>query len=59
MATVDSGQAKVGQLHLALTGHQDVLRLQVSMHHPIRVKEREAAQQLPHQVLQRVFLFSD
>lgn len=59
MAAVDPGQAEVGQLHLALTGHQDVLRLQVSMHHPIRVKEREAAQQLPHQVLQRVLLFSD
>lgn len=57
VATVDPGQAKVGQLHLALTGHQDVLWLQVSMHHPIGVKERQTAQQLAHQVLQNTLLF--
>lgn len=57
VATVDPGQAKVGQLHLALTGHQNVLWLQVPMHHPIGVKERKTAQQLSHQVLQNKFLF--
>lgn len=57
VAAVDPGQAKVGQLHLALTGHQNVLGLQVSVHHPVRVKEREAAQQLAHQVLQNRFSF--
>lgn len=53
MAAVHPGQAEVGQLHLALAGHQDVLRLQVSMHHPIGVEEGETAQQLSHQVLQK------
>lgn len=57
VTAVDPGQAKVGQLHLALTGHQNILWFQVSMHHPIRVKEREAAQQLPHQVLKNMILF--
>lgn len=53
VAAVDLGEAKVSQLHLTLTGHQNVLWFQVSVHHMVRVKECKAAQQLPHQILQQ------
>lgn len=52
VAAVDLGEAEVSQLHLALAGHKDILRFQVSVHHVVRVKKRQAGQQLPHQVLQ-------
>lgn len=52
MATVNPGQSKVSQLHLALAGYQNILWFQVSVHHAVRVKECKTAQQLPHQVLQ-------
>lgn len=44
----DAGQSEVGQLHLALTGHQNVLGFQVAVHHTIGVKECKTTQQLPH-----------
>lgn len=39
VAAVDPGQSKVSQLHLTLTGHQNILWFQVSVHHTVRVKE--------------------
>ena len=53
MAAVDPGQSKVSQLHLTLAGYQNILWFQVSVHHAVRVKECKAAQQLPHEVLQK------
>ena len=34
-------------------GQQDVLRLQVAVHHAVGVQEAQATQQLTHQVLSR------
>lgn len=53
VAAVDPGQSKVSQLHLALTGYQNILWFQVSVHHAVRVKECKTTQQLFHQVLQK------
>lgn len=51
VAAEDPGQSKVSQLHLALTGDQNILWFQVSVHHTIGVKESQTTQQLSHQVL--------
>lgn len=53
VAAVDPGQSKVCQLHLTLTGNQNILWFQVSVHHTVRVKECKTTHQLPHQVLQK------
>lgn len=53
VAAVDPGQSKVSQLHLALAGYQNILWFQVSVQHTVRVQECKAAQQLPHEVLQK------
>lgn len=53
VAAVNPGQSKVSQLHLALTGYQNILWFQVPVHHAVRVKECKTTQQLFHQVLQK------
>lgn len=53
VAAVDARQAEVCDLHLPAAAHEDVLRLQVAVHHQAGVQEFQPPQQLPHDVLQR------
>lgn len=53
-----SGQAKVGQLDLALGVDEEVLGLQVPVENPVRVAEGQALQQLEEVTLPRQVEFS-
>lgn len=51
MEAVDAGQAEVSQLDLPPAGHQNVLGLQVSVNHAVRVQEVQTLKQLVHHIL--------
>lgn len=52
LKVVRLGQPEVGQLQVALRGHENVLRLQVAMDDAVRVQEIDAGQQFRGELLQ-------
>lgn len=48
---VDAGQSKVGDLDLSAAADQNVVGLQVAVHHHVCVQEVQPPQQLLHHVL--------
>jgi hypothetical protein len=50
---VDPGQAEVGELDDTVTRDEQVLRLEIAMHDAMAVKEVDAAQDLPDDVLRK------
>lgn len=51
LEAVDAGQTEVGQLDLSSAGDQDVLGLQVTVNHAVRVQEVQPLEQLVHHIL--------
>lgn len=52
LEAVDAGETKVGQFDLSSAGDQDVLGLQVTVNHAVRVQEVQPLEQLVHHILQ-------
>lgn len=55
---VDARQAEVCDLHLSAAAHQDVLRLQVAVHHQVCVQKFQPPQHLLHYILKQQSLSS-
>lgn len=53
LEAVDAGQTKVGQFDLSPAGDQDILGLQVTVNHSVRVQEVQTLEQLVHHILQK------
>jgi len=51
LEAVDAGETKVGQFDLTSAGDQDVLGLQVTVNHAMRVQEVQPLEQLVHHIL--------
>lgn len=51
LEAVDAGEAEVGQLDLSSAGDQDILGLQVTVNHAVRVQEVQPLEQLVHHIL--------
>lgn len=53
LKAVDARQTKVGQFDLSSAGDQDVLGLQVTVNHAVRVQEVKPLKQLVHHILEK------